>query len=182
MGICQSCSWAGRGDRIISFPFLFLMLPTRFLLVRSFWPKPLLRPIISHSTAGCPVCPPTSLPSGDKALRFSGLPPPHPPFYPLRHEPSSPLHLGPTPRLHRRRPADAEPMVAPATLALRPSAAPAQPRAALPRARASWFAPAIIRTSPSVAASYPPRRFSGVRRAVAVDADQQGSPEPPEQV
>ncbi|EER94919.1 uncharacterized protein LOC8083674 [Sorghum bicolor] len=72
-------------------------------------------------------------------------------------------------------------MVAPATLALRPSAAPAQPRAALPRARASWFAPAIIRTSPPVAASYPPRRFSGVRRAVAVDADQQGSPEPPEQ-
>ena len=66
-------------------------------------------------------------------------------------------------------------MVAPATLALRPSAAPAPPRAALPRARA-WFGPA------SRAASYQQRRFSGVRRAVAVDADQQGSPEPPEQV
>ncbi|CAD6211071.1 unnamed protein product [Miscanthus lutarioriparius] len=70
-------------------------------------------------------------------------------------------------------------MVAPATLSLRPSAAPAPPRAALSRARA-WFGPAI-RTSPSVAASYQPRRFSGVRRAVAVDADQQGSPEPLEQ-
>lgn len=77
--------------------------------------------------------------------------------------------------------ADAEPMVAPATLALRPSAAPAPPRAALPRARA-WFGPAIRTSSPSVAASYAPPRFSGVRRAVAVDADQQGSPEPPEQV
>lgn len=70
-------------------------------------------------------------------------------------------------------------MAAPATLSLRPCAAPATPRAALPRARA-WFAPAI-RASPSVAASNPPRRFGGIRRAVAVDSDQQGSPEPTEQ-
>lgn len=70
-------------------------------------------------------------------------------------------------------------MVTPATFSLRPSAPPAPPRAGLPRARAC-FAPAI-RTSPSVAFSYQPRRFSGIRRAVAVDSEQ-GSPESPEQV
>lgn len=69
-------------------------------------------------------------------------------------------------------------MVTPATFSLRPSAPPAPPRAGLPRARAC-FAPAI-RTTPSVAFSYQPRRFSGIRRAVAVDSEQ-GFPESPEQ-
>ncbi|OEL16481.1 hypothetical protein BAE44_0022499 [Dichanthelium oligosanthes] len=68
-------------------------------------------------------------------------------------------------------------MVAPATLSLRPCAPPALPRTALARSRA-WFAPAT-RASPT--ASVPARTFSGLRRAVAVDSDQQGSPEPPEQ-
>jgi hypothetical protein len=71
-------------------------------------------------------------------------------------------------------------MVAPATLSLRPCAAPAPPRTAPPRARA-WFAPAT-RAPQTVAVSYPARPFGGIRRAVAVDSDQQGSPEPPEQV
>ncbi|PAN49839.1 hypothetical protein PAHAL_9G478700 [Panicum hallii] len=70
-------------------------------------------------------------------------------------------------------------MVAPATLSLRPCAAPAPPRTAPPRARA-WFAPAT-RAPQTVAVSYPARPFGGIRRAVAVDSDQQGSPEPPEQ-
>ncbi|CAN6325329.1 unnamed protein product [Urochloa humidicola] len=72
-------------------------------------------------------------------------------------------------------------MVAPATLSLRPCAAPAPPRTALPRARA-WFAPAArASTTTAVSYSYRARHFSGLRRAVAVDSDQQGSPEPPEQ-
>ncbi|RLN38876.1 uncharacterized protein C2845_PM01G14000 [Panicum miliaceum] len=70
-------------------------------------------------------------------------------------------------------------MVAPATLSLRPCAAPAPTRAAPPRARA-WFAP-TTRAPPTVAVSHPVRPFSVIRRAVAVDSDQQGSPEPPEQ-
>ncbi|TVU47204.1 hypothetical protein EJB05_06796 [Eragrostis curvula] len=71
-------------------------------------------------------------------------------------------------------------MVAPATLSLRPSAALAPPRAALPRA-SFGFAHAA-RATPSAAVSYPPRRLESVRRAVAVDSDQQGSAKPPEQV
>ncbi|WVZ56811.1 hypothetical protein U9M48_007288 [Paspalum notatum var. saurae] len=71
-------------------------------------------------------------------------------------------------------------MVAPAMLSLRPCAAPAPPRAALLRARACLSPP--VRTSPpSVAASNPRWSISVLRRAVAVDSDQQGSPEPPEQ-
>ncbi|RCV44961.1 hypothetical protein SEVIR_9G420000v4 [Setaria viridis] len=70
-------------------------------------------------------------------------------------------------------------MVAPATLSLRPCAAPAPPRTALPRSRAC-FAPGT-RPSPSVAVSHPPRHFGSLRRAVAVDSEQQGSHEPPEQ-
>lgn len=153
----------------------------------NFWPKSLLRPITIRFRLhiATPRCPPGAHPTPlEIRLSASGLPPPHPPLLssPARAAQStSPRSdTAATPASPRPSPADAEPMVAPATLALRPSAAPAPPRAALPRARA-WFAPAI-RTSPSVAASYPPRRFSGVRRAVAVDADQQGSPEPPEQV
>lgn len=85
-----------------------------------------------------------------------------------------------TKRLHRRpSSAEAEPMMAPATLSLRPCAAPAPPRIALPRARA-WFASAAG-ASPGVAASHPPRRLCGLRRAVAIDSDQQGSSEPPKQ-
>ena len=68
-------------------------------------------------------------------------------------------------------------MVAAATFSLRPCA---PPRTAPPRARA-WFAPAT-RATPTVAVSYAARPFGGIRRAVAVDSDQQGSPEPPEQV
>jgi len=67
-------------------------------------------------------------------------------------------------------------MVAAATFSLRPCA---PPRTAPPRARA-WFAPAT-RSTPTVAVSYAARPFGGIRRAVAVDSDQQGSPEPPEQ-
>ena len=63
-------------------------------------------------------------------------------------------------------------MVAAATFSLRPCAPP--------RARA-WFAPAT-RATPTVAVSYAARPFGGIRHAVAVDSDQQGSPEPPEQV
>ncbi|CAN6306757.1 unnamed protein product, partial [Urochloa humidicola] len=104
-------------------------------------------------------------------------------LYPHRQQPPSPLQLGSTPRLHQAAPrpssAEAEPMVAPATLSLRPRAAPALPRAALPRSRAS-FAPAT-RASPTAAVSYPARHLSGLRRAVAVDSDRQGSAEPPEQ-
>ncbi|KAL6660088.1 hypothetical protein ACP70R_002210 [Stipagrostis hirtigluma subsp. patula] len=70
-------------------------------------------------------------------------------------------------------------MVAPATLSLRPCAAVAPPRAARPTALAG-FAPAT-RPRPALAVSCPPRHFSSLRRAVAVDSDQQGSAEPPEQ-
>lgn len=72
-------------------------------------------------------------------------------------------------------------MVAPATLSLRPGATLAPYRAALPRAHAG-FAPAASRPPHAVAVSYPPmRRLGSLRRAVAVDSDQQGSSEPPEQ-
>jgi hypothetical protein len=124
-------------------------------------------------------------------LSASGLPPAQsaPFLYPLRVRvsgtPSSLLQLGSTPRLHRRRRARAQPtpesMVAPATLSLRPYAAPAPPRTALPRSRAC-FAPGTRTLSPSVAVSHPPRHLGILRRAVAVDSDQQGSPDPPEQV
>ncbi|KAF8686138.1 hypothetical protein HU200_043671 [Digitaria exilis] len=70
-------------------------------------------------------------------------------------------------------------MMAPATLSLRPCAPPAPPRITLPCARA-WFAPAA-RASPAVAASHPPRRLCGPRRAVAIESDQQGSSELPKQ-
>nr|CAB3494886.1 unnamed protein product [Digitaria exilis] len=69
--------------------------------------------------------------------------------------------------------------MAPATLSLRPCAPPAPPRITLPCARA-WFAPAA-RASPAVAASHPPRRLCGPRRAVAIESDQQGSSELPKQ-
>ncbi|GJN31388.1 hypothetical protein PR202_gb19781 [Eleusine coracana subsp. coracana] len=70
-------------------------------------------------------------------------------------------------------------MVAPATLSLRPSAALAPAAAALPRARAGFAR--VARATPFAAVSYPPRRFESIRRAVAVDSEQQGSAEPPEQ-
>lgn len=159
-----------------------------FCAGRTFGPNRFFRPttIRFRLHIATPRCPPGRPPhsSGDKALRFrpsASAPSPLVSSPARAAQSTSPRSdTAATPASPRPSPADAEPMVAPATLALRPSAAPAPPRAALPRARA-WFAPAI-RTSPSVAASYPPRRFSGVRRAVAVDADQQGSPEPPEQV
>uniref|UniRef100_A0A0E0CZZ8 Ycf54-like protein n=1 Tax=Oryza meridionalis TaxID=40149 RepID=A0A0E0CZZ8_9ORYZ len=64
-------------------------------------------------------------------------------------------------------------MVAPATLSLRPFATLAPSRAALPRVGAGFALP------PGV--SCQPRRRRLSLRAVAVDSDQQGSPEPPDQ-
>ncbi|KAL5210910.1 hypothetical protein ABZP36_006533 [Zizania latifolia] len=69
-------------------------------------------------------------------------------------------------------------MAAPATLSLRPCATLAPSRAA-PLRGSAWFAlPPLAR--PPLAVSYQPRRRLPPR-AVALDSDQQGSPEPPVQ-
>lgn len=64
-------------------------------------------------------------------------------------------------------------MAAQATLSLRPCATLAPSRAALPRAHAG-FAPAS-RPAPALSISCPPRRLESLRRALAVESDQQGS-------
>ncbi|KAL5219447.1 hypothetical protein ABZP36_020131 [Zizania latifolia] len=69
-------------------------------------------------------------------------------------------------------------MVAPATMSLRPCATLAQSRPAPPRGSAGFALPPPARTP--LAASYQSRRWLPPR-AVAVDSDQQGSTEPPEQ-
>ncbi|KAG8063500.1 hypothetical protein GUJ93_ZPchr0003g17068 [Zizania palustris] len=69
-------------------------------------------------------------------------------------------------------------MVAPATMCLRPCATLAQSRAAPRRGSAGFALPPSAR--PALAASYQSRRWLPTR-AVAVDSDQQGSTEPPEQ-
>ncbi|CAM0873000.1 unnamed protein product [Alopecurus aequalis] len=64
-------------------------------------------------------------------------------------------------------------MSAPSTLSLRPCATLAPSRSALPRAR---FA-SSSRPAPSLSISCPPRRFKGLRRALAVESGQQASAE-----